>query len=151
VLDLVPPTEFADGQKATFDLLRDLNLRHREKHPGVTELDARIASYELAYRMQSAALEVGDLEKESPALRKSYGLEHEDKRTAAFARKCLLARRLVERGVRFVQVYDMPTRTAGTRMTSSPKTTNRALAGSTSPPPRCSPISKNAACGTKLS
>jgi uncharacterized protein (DUF1501 family) len=71
-------------------------------------LDARIASYELAYRMQSAALEVGDMEKEPAKLRESYGFEHKDKRTQKFGRKCLLARRLVERGVRFVQLYDMP-------------------------------------------
>jgi hypothetical protein len=108
VLDLIPPAEFADGQKATFDLIRELNLRHRENHAGATELDARIASYELAYRMQSAALEVGNFERESPELRRAYGFEHQDKRTAAFGRKCLLARRLVERGVRFVQLYDMP-------------------------------------------
>lgn len=108
VLDLLPPAQFADGQRRSLDLLRELNLVHREARPGFTELDARIASYELAYRMQSAALEVGDLEKESAALRQSYGLEHSDKRTQSFGRKCLLARRLVERGVRFVQVYDMP-------------------------------------------
>src|SRR5678809_677938 len=67
-----------------------------------------IASYELAYRMQSAAVEVGDIEKESTALRASYGLEEKEPRLVKFGRKCLLARRLVERGVRFVQIYDMP-------------------------------------------
>jgi hypothetical protein len=108
VLDLLPPDEFAPGQRASLDLIKTLNLKHRASRPGVTELDARIASYELAYRMQSAALEVGDFEKESPRLRESYGFEHKDKRTQSFGRKCLLARRLVERGVRFVQVYDMP-------------------------------------------
>ncbi|HZJ14427.1 MAG TPA: DUF1501 domain-containing protein [Chthoniobacteraceae bacterium] len=108
VLDLLPPDEFAAGQRASLDLIRELNLRHRETRGGATELDARIASYELAYRMQSAALEVGGLDKELPTVRASYGLEHEDKRTRAFGRKCLLARRLVERGVRFVQLYDMP-------------------------------------------
>jgi len=108
VLDLLPPAEFAAGQRASLDFLRELNLRHREARPGFTELEARIASYELSYRMQSAALEVGDVERESLALRRSYGLEHPEKRTQTFGRKCLLARRLVERGVRFVQVYDMP-------------------------------------------
>ncbi len=108
VLDLLPPEEFAAGQRASLDLIRELNLRHREQRPGVTELDARIASYELAYRMQSAALEVGGIDNEAPHIRASYGLEHADKRTRAFGRKCLLARRLVERGVRFVQLYDMP-------------------------------------------
>jgi hypothetical protein len=108
VLDLLPPDEFAAGQRDSLDLIRELNLRHRDARPGFTELDARIASYELAYRMQSAALEVGDVDRESAALRRSYGFEHADKRTQSFGRKCLLARRLVERGVRFVQVYDMP-------------------------------------------
>jgi hypothetical protein len=108
VLDLLPPREFADGQRASLDLIRELNLKHRNARPGFAELDARIASYELAYRMQSAAVEVGDFSNESAKLRESYGLEDKDKRTAAFGRKCLLARRLVERGVRFVQVYDMP-------------------------------------------
>lgn len=108
VLDLLPPADFAAGQRASLDLINALNLRHREARLGVTELDARIASYELAYRMQSAALEVGTMDSESAALRASYGFEHKDQRTQSFARKCLLARRLVERGVRFVQVYDMP-------------------------------------------
>jgi len=58
--------------------------------------------------MQSAALEVGNMDDEPEYLRRSYGFEHPDKRTVSFGRKCLLARRLVERGVRFVQVYDMP-------------------------------------------
>jgi len=108
VLDLLPPPEFAVGQRASLDLIRELNLKHREKRAGFTELDARIASYELSYRMQSAALEVGNLDSEPDYLRRSYGFEHSDKRTVSFARKCLLSRRLVERGVRFVQVYDMP-------------------------------------------
>ncbi|MFM7843578.1 MAG: DUF1501 domain-containing protein [Planctomycetota bacterium] len=108
VLDLLPPTDFADGQRATLDLVRQLNLRHRETRAGLTDLDARIASYELAYRMQSSALEVGQLEDEAKHVQESYGLEHQDVRTRSFARKCLMARRLVERGVRFVQLYDMP-------------------------------------------
>lgn len=108
VLDLLPPAEFAAGQRASLDLIRELNLRHRDARPGVWELEARIASYELSYRMQSAALEVGDVDQESAALRRSYGLELPEPRAQSFGRKCLLARRLVERGVRFVQVYDMP-------------------------------------------
>ena len=108
VLDLLPPTEFAQGQRASLDLIRELNLRHREARPGFGELDARIASYELSYRMQAAALEVGGLDTEPEYLRRAYGFEHQDKRTVSFARKCLLSRRLVERGVRFVQLYDMP-------------------------------------------
>ena len=108
VLDLLPPDEFADGQRASLDLIRELNLRHRESRAGFTELDARLASYELAYRMQSSALEVGNLEQETQHTQRSYGLEHQDERTRSYGRKCLLARRLVERGVRFVQLYDMP-------------------------------------------
>ncbi len=108
VLDLLPPGDFAGNQRDSLDLMRELNLRHRDARPGFTELDARIASYELAYRMQAAALEVGDVATETSALKAGYGLEHRDGRTRNFARKCLLARRLVERGVRFVQVYDMP-------------------------------------------
>jgi hypothetical protein len=107
VLDLLPPAEFAEGQRDSLDLIRELNLRHRAARPGVTELDARIASYELAYRMQSAALEVGNMDSESASLRRSYGLEEKDSRVVKFGRKCLLARRLVERGVRFVQIYNM--------------------------------------------
>lgn len=108
VLDLMPPEALAASQKDTFDFLRQMNLKHRKGKLQGIELDARIASYELAYRMQSAALEVGDIEKEPPHLKRAYGFEHKDPRTVAYARKLLLARRLVERGVRFVQVYDMP-------------------------------------------
>jgi hypothetical protein len=108
VLDLLPPLAFAEGQRATIDLIRDLNLRHRESRVGFTELDARLASYELAYRMQSSAMEVGDLEQETESTQRAYGLADNDIRTSSFGRKCLLARRLVERGVRFVQLYDMP-------------------------------------------
>lgn len=107
VLDLLPPDEFAAGQRQTLDLLGELNKKHRDAHPGTLELDARIASYELAYRMQSSAVEVGDFEKESAETRKVYGVDQKDKQVAAFGRKCLLARRLVERGVRFVQIYNM--------------------------------------------
>jgi hypothetical protein len=107
-LDLSPPPEFAPGQRDSLDLIQTLNSKHRAVRPRNDELEARIASYELAYRMQSAALSVNDFEKESREVRRSYGLEHSDPRTQSFGRKCLLARRLVERGVRFVQLYDMP-------------------------------------------
>jgi hypothetical protein len=108
VLDLLPPDDFAAGQRASLDLVRELNLRHRAEREGFTDLDARLASYELAYRMQTSALEVGNLDAEPSHTQQSYGLMHDDERTRSFARKCLLARRLVERGVRFVQLYDMP-------------------------------------------
>ena len=108
VLDLLPPKEFAAGQRDSLDLIRELNLRHSESRAGFTELDARLATYELAYRMQSSALDIGNVEQETHYTRRSYGLEHPEERTRSFGRKCLLARRLVERGVRFVQLYDMP-------------------------------------------
>lgn len=107
-LDLLPPQEFAAGQRDSLDLIRALNEKHRQSRSGFTELDARLASYELAYRMQASALEVGDLNRETAYIQRDYGLEHADERTRSFGRKCLLARRLVERGVRFVQLYDMP-------------------------------------------
>ncbi len=108
VLDLATPDEFSKGQRESLDLIRALNLRHRAQRPQAIELDARIATYELAYRMQSAAVDVGDLEREPKSIHQLYGLDHSDPRTVSFARKCLLSRRLVERGVRFLQVYDMP-------------------------------------------
>jgi len=108
LLDLLPPVEFAPGQRDSIDLIRELNLRHRETRSGFNDLDARLASYELAYRLQSSALEVADLNQETKHTQLSYGLEHPEERTRSFGRKCLLARRLVERGVRFVQLYDMP-------------------------------------------
>lgn len=108
VRNLTPPSQFADGQRASLDLLRELNLQHRAPRDGNPELDARIASYELAYRMQSAGLEVANFSDETVSTTSAYGLNHTDDRTAKFGRKCLLARRLVERGVRFVQLYDMP-------------------------------------------
>ena len=106
VFNLMPSEEFAAGQRQSLDLINEFNGRHREARPGMTELDARIASYELAYKMQSSALEVGDLESETANTRSSYGLDHKDDKVVSFGRKCLLARRLVESGVRFVQIYN---------------------------------------------
>ncbi len=108
VLDLLPPRELAGGQRQSIDLMQHLNQMHRMEHPGFSELDARIANYELAYRMQSAALNVGNFEDEPKHIHKLYGLDELEPRTQSFGRKCLLARRLVERGVRFIQIYDMP-------------------------------------------
>jgi hypothetical protein len=90
-------------QRARLDLLARYNERHLAANPGESALSARIASYELAYRMQSSAAEAIDLSDESPEARALYGLD--DKVTAHFGRNCLLARRLVERGVRFIEVY----------------------------------------------
>lgn len=108
VLNLLPPERFSAGQRDSINLIQRLNMLHRDEHVGATELDARIATYELAYRMQSAAIEVGDFVDEPQYQRQAYGIEHPDEHTQSFGRKCLLARRLVERGVRFVQLYDMP-------------------------------------------
>jgi len=104
IVDLKPPPEVAPEQeRARLDLLTKLNEMDARKYPGDTELAARINSYELAYRMQSCAPEAVDVENESPATRKLYGFG--DPMTEPFARQCLMARRLVERGVRFVQLY----------------------------------------------
>jgi hypothetical protein len=84
-------------------LLDQWNRKFAEEHPEQSELEARIASYELAYRMQAAAPEAVDLTKETAATKALYGLEQ--KETETFGRMCLMARRLVERGVRFVQLY----------------------------------------------
>ena len=92
-----------DAQRAQLDFIQELNRAHRDKRKGDADLDARIKSYELAYRMQSAAPEAVDFAKESAATRKLYGFD--DKATERMGRNCLMARRLVERGVRFVQVY----------------------------------------------
>jgi hypothetical protein len=97
--DFVTP----DADKEGLKLLERMNRRHAEAHPGDSRLEARIASYELAARMQQHAPEALDLAKESAATRKLYGLE--EPATADFGRRCLLARRLLERGVRFVQVW----------------------------------------------
>lgn len=102
VLNLRPP-DGAGGtrQKRTLDLLRKMN--EVDLRPGDTDLEARIASYELAFRMQQHAPEAVDLSKETAATRRLYGLD--DSRSAEFGTRLLLARRLVERGVRFVSVY----------------------------------------------
>ncbi len=89
VLDLLPPDDFAPGQRASIDLIRELNLKHRAPRPGFAELDARIASYELAYRMQSAAHEVGNLGTESAHTRRGFTLlvadNHEPRTSIALA------------------------------------------------------------------
>jgi hypothetical protein len=96
----------AAAELSTRDFLRFLNDRHLARHPGDTELLARISSYELAARMQLSAAEVGDFSRESKATLDLYGVNDSNKLKAGFARNCLLARRLVERGVRFVQLFN---------------------------------------------
>ena len=93
----------ADQQRAQLDLLAKLNRRTLEQHPGDADLSARIESFELAYRMQMAAPEALDIERETKETRRLYGLDNP--KCTHFARQCLTARRLVERGVRFVQIY----------------------------------------------
>ena len=90
-------------QRQKLDLIRKINQMHAARLPDVSTLDARIRSYELAYRMQSAAPEAVDLASETAATRELYGLN--DKPTAKFGEICLLARRMVERGVRFIQLF----------------------------------------------
>src|SRR5712671_4769909 len=91
---------------ATAEYLRLLNDQHLAKYPGDTELSARIASYELAARMQLSIPEVSDISGESAATRQLYGADDRNPLKAAFARNCILARRLCERGVRFVQLFN---------------------------------------------
>jgi hypothetical protein len=98
----MPAATSPAARRAQLDLIARLNERHRELHPGNSELEARIKSYELAFRMQAAAPEAFDLNHETAETRKLYGLD--EKETAEFGAHCLLARRLVERGVRFVQL-----------------------------------------------
>jgi Protein of unknown function (DUF1501) len=104
IIDLRPPADVApEQQRARLDLLMKLNQMDAEKYPGNADLAARIESYELAYRMQKAAPEAVNVESEPEATKKLYGLD--DPVTGPFARQCMMARRLVERGVRFVQLY----------------------------------------------
>jgi hypothetical protein len=106
VLNLQPPGEFAGVQRSTLDFAQALNRQHAAQRPGVLDLDGRIASYELAYRMQSEALDIGELSLETRRTQGAYGLHDTDSAKALFGRMCLLSRRLVEKGVRFVQLYN---------------------------------------------
>ncbi|HLJ94198.1 MAG TPA: DUF1501 domain-containing protein [Gemmataceae bacterium] len=104
VLYLDPPTSAAGEQREVLDLVQWLNEEHRAaRGQDVDDLSSRIASYELAFRMQSAVPEAVDLSKETPATKELYGLS--EPISAKFGTDCLIARRLVERGVRFVQIF----------------------------------------------
>jgi hypothetical protein len=104
VLNLRPDVERpADVVQTERELLSSLDQMHRQLRPGQADLDARIASYELAARMQLAASDALDVSRESPAVLEAYGVGHAP--TDSYARRCLIARRLVERGVRFVQLF----------------------------------------------
>lgn len=98
-----PPGVTTDMQRDTLSFIDSLDRRHLASRPEDSTLEARINSYELAYRMQSSAPEAVDFTKETPATQKLYGIG--EGATDDFGRKCLLARRLVERGVRFIQLY----------------------------------------------
>ena len=104
IVDLNPP-KWVDPhlQRAEVDFVQKMNQEHQERHAANSDLDARIAAYELAFQMQTHAPEAVDISKESEATKKLYGIG--EKPADYFGRQCLIARRLVERGVRFIQLY----------------------------------------------
>ncbi len=104
ILNLQPPKHLQNAlQRQNLDLLQALNRDYLQRHPGEAELEARIASYELAARMQTAAAEALDIQQETAATHRMYGLDNPE--TQEYGTRCLIARRLVERGVRFVQLF----------------------------------------------
>ena len=104
VLNLKPKqARPGDVEKGRLALLAELNAEHKARHPQELELDARISSFELAARMQLSATDALDVAKEPPHTQKLYGLD--DPKTRSYGTRCLMARRLVERGVRFVQIF----------------------------------------------
>jgi len=105
ILNLDPPATLAgDGQRRQLDLLRSLNEEHASNHPAEHDLRARIASYELAAHMQTAAKEALDISNEPESVKKLYGVDNPT--TRDYATRCIIARRLIERGVRYVQVLN---------------------------------------------
>lgn len=104
VAHLATPADLPSAARRNqLDLLSGLNAAYLRRHPGDADLEARLRHYELAARMQTAVPDVLDLSKETEATRKLYGIDNP--RSAEYGKRCLLARRLVERGVRFVQIY----------------------------------------------
>ena len=104
IANLRAPAAVTDArQRAKLAFLDRMNRRYAEEHPENSELEARIATYELAFRMQASAPEAVDLTTETAATQSLYGVD--EKETETFGRMCLLSRRMVERGVRFVQLY----------------------------------------------
>jgi hypothetical protein len=104
ILDLKPPAGVTrEAQRRNLDLLAALNQSHQRQHPDQADLAARIEAYELAFRMQMEVPDIVNIDKEPAATKALYGIGEKD--SDAFGRRCLLARRLVEQGVRFVQVY----------------------------------------------
>jgi hypothetical protein len=105
--NLKTPGYIKDGdEKATREFLKFLNDKHLERFPGDNELNARISSYELAARMQLRAASMSDFHNESPETRKLYCIDDPNETKAGFGKNCLLARRLIEKGVRFVQLFN---------------------------------------------
>lgn len=104
IQNLKPPEGVSDArQRDKLDLLKSMNRKHSKRNAFDDQLEARINAYEMAYRMQAEAPEAVDLSEENEATKSLYGMGHAA--TEPFGRQCLLARRLVERGVRFVQIY----------------------------------------------
>jgi hypothetical protein len=104
ILNLDPPPHLrGQTQRHNLDLLEALNRRHLKMHAGEADLESRIASYELAAAMQTAAKEALDISREPEPIRRMYGID--DPLTRSYGTRCLIARRLVERGVRFVQLF----------------------------------------------
>ena len=104
ILNLSPPPGVTKrAQRRNLDLLNRLNADHRRRHPRHDELAARMEAYELAFRMQARVPDIVDIEGEDEATKEMYGIGEEP--THSFGRRCLLARRLVEKGTRFVQIY----------------------------------------------
>src|SRR5262245_50933853 len=105
ILDLKPPRHSTpEVQRANLDLLAKLNTRDQERHPHQDDLAARMAAYELAFRMQTQVPDIVDLSKESEKTKEMYGIGRAE--TDSFGRRCLLARKLIEKGVRFVQLFE---------------------------------------------
>ncbi|MCA9215021.1 MAG: DUF1501 domain-containing protein [Planctomycetales bacterium] len=101
-----PDSVTPEADRATVDLLQRLNARHLQQNPGDANLAGRIASYELAGRMQTSIPEVMDLSKETAATMKAYGVEGGSKLRGEYAKNCIFARRLIEKGVRVVQLFN---------------------------------------------
>lgn len=106
IANLVPTGGGLERQRSKLDALKKINELHRQDRELNSQLEARISSFELAYQMQSAAPEAFDISMETEATQKLYGIDQPH--SELFGRQCLLARRLVERGVRFVQLFDAP-------------------------------------------
>jgi hypothetical protein len=104
ILNLHAKEEYPPGiLDMSRSLLHRMDLAHRDRHAGNAELEARLSNYELAARMQMAVTDALDISKESDATKEAYGIN--DERTASYGKRCLMARRLVERGVRLIQIY----------------------------------------------